>query len=418
MLRAQPATSARANTGPQRVLMTYYGDAPRRRHRPRAEPARRDAERRRSTCRTRSACSARAACACSSSPAIGLEYWVFNLAPQRHLARAQERRAEPRDPHARWPGRSIARSSCRPRCSGTARPGNTQLSRSYGRFTLDLSDDPTLGYHYDPARARRILEQAGWKLGPDGVRRKDGVRAEFELAYAGESSEKRAVTLIRSLGAGTSASTIDVRIYDTDKLDQPRVQQGRRAQLRPDFDTELWSIGGDPTPEFLLSLFTKAQIGVWNDSGFTDPRYEQLYQQELRATDDAARVSAIHAAAAHRDDAAAVHRALRGRRHQRRQHAHVVELDDAARRRTASRSRPTATTRSSRCARASWRRRAIRACPGRSPCWARWPRWRSARPSSRAAASSASRSRSRTRPHEAPGRRRSSRWRWSRSRSC
>jgi hypothetical protein len=64
--------------------------------------------------------------------------------------------------------------------------------------------------------------------------------------------------------------------------------------LRPDFDTELWSIGGDPTPEFLLSLFTKSQIGTWNDSGFTNARYEELYQQELEATDEAARISAIH----------------------------------------------------------------------------------------------------------------------------
>ena len=76
---------------------------------------------------------------------------------------------------------------------GYGAPGNTQLSRSYGRFTLDLSDDPNLGYHYDPARARRILEQAGWKLGPDGVRRKGGVRAgvRARLRRASRASSAR-----------------------------------------------------------------------------------------------------------------------------------------------------------------------------------------------------------------------------------
>jgi ABC-type transport system substrate-binding protein len=175
---------------------------------------------------------------------------------------------------------------------GFGAPGNTQLSHSYGRFALDLSNDPVLGYHYDPPRARRILEQAGWKLGSDGVRSKDGVRAAFELAYGGGSSEKRAVTLIRAWARDVGIE-IDVRVYDTDKLINLEFNKDGK-KLRPDFDTELWSIGGDPTPEFLLSLFTKAQIGFWNDSGFVDPMYEQLYQQELRASDESARLNAIH----------------------------------------------------------------------------------------------------------------------------
>jgi peptide/nickel transport system substrate-binding protein len=36
-------------------------------------------------------------------------------------------------------------------------------------------------YPYDPAKARALLDAAGWKLGPDGVRRKDGVKLSLEL---------------------------------------------------------------------------------------------------------------------------------------------------------------------------------------------------------------------------------------------
>jgi peptide/nickel transport system substrate-binding protein len=34
---------------------------------------------------------------------------------------------------------------------------------------------------YDPEEAARLLDQAGWKLGSDGIRAKDGEKAEFEL---------------------------------------------------------------------------------------------------------------------------------------------------------------------------------------------------------------------------------------------
>ena len=53
--------------------------------------------------------------------------------------------------------------------------------------TRDLMDPTTFGYEpsvknvysYDPAKAREVLEAAGWKPGPDGIRVKDGKRLEL-----------------------------------------------------------------------------------------------------------------------------------------------------------------------------------------------------------------------------------------------
>jgi peptide/nickel transport system substrate-binding protein len=174
---------------------------------------------------------------------------------------------------------------------GYGAAGNTQLSRNYGRVRLDLSDDPVLGYTYDPAHARQILDAAGWRVGPGGVRRRNGLRASFELAYAGGTSEKRAVTLIRAWARDVGID-VDARVYDTDKLTDMEFNR-ENDKLTPDFDTELWSIGGDPTPEFLLSLFTRAQLGMWNDSGWVDATYESLFRQETRAVDPETRVTEI-----------------------------------------------------------------------------------------------------------------------------
>lgn len=38
---------------------------------------------------------------------------------------------------------------------------------------------------YDPAKANALLEAAGWKMGPDGIRRKNGQRLELQLSYIG-----------------------------------------------------------------------------------------------------------------------------------------------------------------------------------------------------------------------------------------
>jgi peptide/nickel transport system substrate-binding protein len=281
----------RGNSGPERVLMTYYPDG---------NVAVTDLEQNRldlmpsdtldvpDATRLQRTSGVRV----YRSPPIGLEYWVFNLAP-RVTSRVHQGVVQDRAIRTAlaW---AIDRSKLvQASLFGFGAPGNTQLARSYGRYTLDLSDDPTLAYRYDPARARRILDQAGWTVGRDGVRvNRDGERATFELAYAGGASEKRAVTLMRAWARDVGID-IDVRVYDTDQL--IRLEFHREdGKLAPDFDTELWSIGGDPTPEFLLSLFTKAQIGVWNDSSFVSPMYERLYRQEVRARSDAARVTAIH----------------------------------------------------------------------------------------------------------------------------
>ena len=88
------------------------------------------------------------------------------------------------------------------------------------------------------------------------------------------------MTLIRGWARDVGIA-IDVRVYDSDKLINLEFNMDG-GKLRPDFDTELWSIGGDPTPEFLLSLFTKDQLGVWNDSGFVSEKYEKLFAQETR----------------------------------------------------------------------------------------------------------------------------------------
>ena len=47
---------------------------------------------------------------------------------------------------------------------------------------------------YDPEAAAALLEEAGWMMGEDGVRQKEGVRAELTLLYANGDSVRQALT--------------------------------------------------------------------------------------------------------------------------------------------------------------------------------------------------------------------------------
>jgi peptide/nickel transport system substrate-binding protein len=43
-------------------------------------------------------------------------------------------------------------------------------------------------YPYNPTLARQLLDQAGWKVGPDGIRVKNGTRLSLQLSYIGGQS--------------------------------------------------------------------------------------------------------------------------------------------------------------------------------------------------------------------------------------
>lgn len=53
--------------------------------------------------------------------------------------------------------------------------------------------NPDSQVEFDREGAKEILEQAGWKVGADGIREKDGVRAAFTLLYPASDSVRQAL---------------------------------------------------------------------------------------------------------------------------------------------------------------------------------------------------------------------------------
>lgn len=68
----------------------------------------------------------------------------------------------------------------------------------YGTVAYSVSDgmpwyNPDMQVEYDPDAAMRILEEAGWVKGSDGIYEKDGTRAAIELYYSASDSVRQAI---------------------------------------------------------------------------------------------------------------------------------------------------------------------------------------------------------------------------------
>ncbi len=68
----------------------------------------------------------------------------------------------------------------------------------YGTKAYSVCDkmpwyDPACEVEYDPEGAVKLLEDAGWKAGSDGIREKDGVRAEMTLMFPSSDSTRQAL---------------------------------------------------------------------------------------------------------------------------------------------------------------------------------------------------------------------------------
>ncbi|HTA37877.1 MAG TPA: peptide ABC transporter substrate-binding protein [Candidatus Acidoferrales bacterium] len=101
---------------------------------------------------------------------------------------------------------------------------------------------------YAPAEAARLLEKAGWTMGADGVRHKNGKRLELQLVYA------RALTYA-DLGAeieqqlGRIGVAVDLRGYSRELL---YTAQGVLQRGGFDMALQSWEGGLDPDDSFLF----------------------------------------------------------------------------------------------------------------------------------------------------------------------
>ena len=166
-----------------------------------------------------------------------------------------------------------------------ATPGTSLLSPVQGFFRWDVPQAEQ--YTYDPAKAKQILDDAGYKAGADGVRvAPNGKPLKFRLAaftaYPMDiTAVKKISSYLKDVGIATTVQVMDENAFTTANYDNA------------DDDLYIWNWNADIDPGYILSVFTTGQILNGSDSEYSNPEYDNLYAQQAQQVDPAQRRQTI-----------------------------------------------------------------------------------------------------------------------------
>jgi ABC-type transport system substrate-binding protein len=127
------------------------------------------------------------------------------------------------------------------------------------------------------AAARRSLQEAGWKLGADGIFVREGLRLSSELWVRPSRADQRAFA--EAASQQLRACGIELQVRD---LGFSGDQLLRQLEWPNDFDTYLLAqeLGGDPHQDLARlhsrHITSEANPGDTNFGGWNDPRADQL----------------------------------------------------------------------------------------------------------------------------------------------
>jgi peptide/nickel transport system substrate-binding protein len=137
----------------------------------------------------------------------------------------------------------------------------------------------------DTAAAKKLMEDAGWTLGPDQVYVKDGQRASFKLGR--KLVDRRAQTVQQAVG--------DCRPAGIEIVDAPAEDFNDRPLPAGDFDAALFAWVGGPVKSSLVPNYeSKTAGGTANYNNYSNPQVDQLLAQSNTQLDFTQRTATLN----------------------------------------------------------------------------------------------------------------------------
>ena len=151
--------------------------------------------------------------------------------------------------------------------------------------------DPSLKPEtFDLDLAAQMLDDAGYKMGPEGYRQANDLDMKYEVIFPhGElGSGMRSFQIVqqdlKKIGIGISARV----------LNDNAAWQATIADKYRQFDLTWWDWQPNVDPGFILSVLRCDQWYSWNDSGYCNKEYDKLEDQQAAARSPQERIDAIY----------------------------------------------------------------------------------------------------------------------------
>ena len=135
-------------------------------------------------------------------------------------------------------------------------------------------------YEHDPEQAKQLLDQAGWTVGPDGVRQKDGKPLTLRILYGPATSktfERIAQVLQQAWGDVGVQVDIQTREWGT-YLNELKSEPF-------DWDMNLGAWSATIEPHFMQQIWLESSIPQLNYPAYVNKRVEELFEQGVREFD-------------------------------------------------------------------------------------------------------------------------------------
>jgi peptide/nickel transport system substrate-binding protein len=134
-------------------------------------------------------------------------------------------------------------------------------------------DNDLKKYPYDPRLAAAMLDQAGWRMGPDGVRRKGGRELKLSMVgFTGSQTVIEAEQWIKNEWSQVGVK-LTIRNFPSDKLYAPVADGGIEQLGEFDVAFEDWANGTDPDDSQIFLCKLRPPAG-WNIYHYCNPELD------------------------------------------------------------------------------------------------------------------------------------------------
>ncbi|MDB4895946.1 MAG: oligopeptide transporter substrate-binding protein [Firmicutes bacterium] len=143
--------------------------------------------------------------------------------------------------------------------------------------------DKVMKFEYNKDKAKQLLDAAGWKPGPDGIRVKDGKKFSFDFYYVG--STKTEADAAQVIQAAWKEVGVEANLKSTD---QPTLldlsDAGNPNRKQPPAYLLGWNVGTEPD-----SYSIWACDGTFNDISYCNKQVDDLLNQGRAELDQSKR---------------------------------------------------------------------------------------------------------------------------------